>query len=87
MDTKNTKSQYTLTRSTMRFYLMSTGGGETQEDLERVITVAIVSYQGLLYPREEGKATYINHWKPVRVPSMTIRTGKPFHRPEKPMVP
>jgi hypothetical protein len=31
----------------MCFYLMATSGGQAQEDLEGVITVARVSYRGL----------------------------------------
>lgn len=63
---------------------MSTGCRKSQEDLERVITNSFMISKAQIHL---SVPTYINHWKPVKVPSITIRVGRPFQSPEKPMLP
>jgi hypothetical protein len=59
---------------------------ETKEHLERVVaarqTVLVRLHQFLL----DVEPTYINHWNPVKVPSMIILTGRPFHNPGNPIL-
>lgn len=68
---------------------MTTSGWESQEHLERVITVSDKSANSTIRTIRtvDNSPTYMSHWKPVNVPSITIRTGRPFHRPENPILP
>ena len=65
-------------------HLVATSGWQTKVDLEGVVAVRSLAYSYFCAQALDW-TTHINHWKPVNVPIMTILTGRPFHRPEKPM--